>query len=118
LGSGKRCAAAREVRGQAVHVSQLIPASGRSSWSAADRSASSSGDLQKEPPGGVFVEPADHTLGRSRGGLTSKIHLVVEQGQKPLSVVITAGQRGDSLQFDAVLTVNARHPIKRSNYKL
>jgi hypothetical protein len=51
----------------------------------------------------VFVEPADHGLGRSRGGLTSKIHLAVEQGQKPLSVVITAGQRGDSPQFEAVL---------------
>ncbi len=40
---------------------------------------------------------------RSRGGLTSKIHLAVEQGQKPLSVVITAGQRGDSPQFEPVL---------------
>ncbi|WUX68372.1 IS5 family transposase [Streptomyces sp. NBC_01429] len=59
--------------------------------------------LQKEPPGGIFVEPADHGLGRSRGGLTSKIHLAVEQGQKPLSVVITAGQRGDSPQFEPVL---------------
>ncbi|MFH8679547.1 IS5 family transposase [Streptomyces lydicus] len=35
--------------------------------------------------------------------LTSKIHLAVEQGQKPLSVVITAGQRGDSPQFEPVL---------------
>ncbi|MFE8993861.1 transposase [Streptomyces collinus] len=35
--------------------------------------------------------------------MTSKIHLAVEQGQKPLSVVITAGQRGDSPQFEAVL---------------
>ncbi|MFD4246965.1 IS5 family transposase [Streptomyces sp. NPDC058525] len=60
-------------------------------------------DLQKEPPGGIAVEPADHGLGRSRGGLTSKIHLAVEQGQKPLSVVITAGQRGDSPQFEPVL---------------
>ncbi|MFD4242176.1 IS5 family transposase [Streptomyces sp. NPDC058525] len=60
-------------------------------------------DLQKEPPGGVAVEPADHGLGRSRGGLTSKIHLAVEQGQKPLSIVITAGQRGDSPQFEPVL---------------
>nr|AAZ23099.1 probable transposase [Streptomyces fradiae] len=65
--------------------------------------AAKKGDLQKEPPGGVFVEPADHGLGRSRGGLTSKIHLAVEQGQKPLSVVITAGQRGDSPQFEPVL---------------
>ncbi|MGI5441674.1 IS5 family transposase [Streptomyces shenzhenensis] len=60
-------------------------------------------DLQKELPGGIAVEPADHGLGRSRGGLTSKIHLAVEQGQKPLSVLITAGQRGDSPQFEPVL---------------
>ncbi|GGR04692.1 IS5 family transposase [Streptomyces pilosus] len=46
---------------------------------------------------------ADHGLGRSRGGLTTKIHLAVKQGQKPLSVVITAGQRGDSPQFEPVL---------------
>ncbi|MFF9090754.1 hypothetical protein ACF1BE_31085 [Streptomyces sp. NPDC014991] len=31
------------------------------------------------------------------------MHLAVEQGQKPLSVVITAGQRGDSPQFEVVL---------------
>jgi transposase len=51
----------------------------------------------------VAAEPADHGLGRSRGGLSTKIHLSCEQGQKPLSVVITAGQRGDSPQFQAVL---------------
>jgi len=53
-----------------------------------------------QPPGG---EPADHGLGRSRGGLSTKIHLSCEQRQKPLSVVVTAGQRGDSPQFTAVL---------------
>jgi transposase len=58
------------------------------------------GDLQAEPPVG---EPADHGLGRSRGGLSTKLHLGCEQGQKPLSIVITAGQRGDSPQFTAVL---------------
>ncbi|MGX8904647.1 IS5 family transposase [Streptomyces netropsis] len=47
--------------------------------------------------------PVDHGLGRSRGGLTTKIHLAVEQGQKPLSIVITAGKRGDSPQFEPVL---------------
>ena len=31
------------------------------------------------------------------------MHLASEQGQKPLSIVITAGQRGDSPQFQAVL---------------
>ena len=48
-------------------------------------------------------ESADHGLGRSRGGLTTKVHLACEQGQKPLSIVITAGQRGDSPQFAPVL---------------
>ncbi|MEV0186463.1 IS5 family transposase [Streptomyces sp. NPDC050625] len=61
------------------------------------------GDLQKEPPGGVFTEPRDHGLGRSRGGFTTKLHLAVEQGQKPMSIVVTAGQRGDSPQFEPVL---------------
>ena len=55
---------------------------------------------QKEPPG---PEPADHGLGRSRGGWTTKVHLACEQGQKPLSMVVTGGQRGDSPQFQAVL---------------
>ncbi|WP_390891395.1 IS5 family transposase [Dactylosporangium roseum] len=58
---------------------------------------------QVEPPGGVEQEPTDHALGRSRGGLTTKIHLGCEQGQKPLSLVLTAGQRGDSPQFTVVL---------------
>ena len=48
-------------------------------------------------------EPADHGLGRSRGGLSTKIHLACEQRQKPLAIVVTAGQRGDSPQFAAVL---------------
>lgn len=61
------------------------------------------GDLQKEPPGSIAVEPADHGLGRSRGRLTTKVHLAAEQGQEPLSVLITAGQRGDSPQFEPVL---------------
>lgn len=49
------------------------------------------------------VEPADHGLGRSRGGLTTKLHLAVEQGQRPLAILLTAGQRGDSPQFQHVM---------------
>jgi transposase len=51
----------------------------------------------------VDTEPADHALGRSRGGLSTKTHLAAEQGHKPLSLLVTAGQRGDSPQFEAVL---------------
>jgi transposase len=61
------------------------------------------GQAQKEPPGGVQTEPGDHGLGRSRGGWTTKTHLACEQGRKLLAAVVTAGQRGDSPQFIAVL---------------
>jgi transposase len=57
-------------------------------------------EVQAEPPGD---EPADHGLGRSRGGLTTKIHLACEQGRGPMSVLITAGQRADCPQFVRVL---------------
>ena len=57
-------------------------------------------DRQVEPPG---PEPVDHALGRSRGGLSTKIHLACEQGRKPVSLVLTPGQRGDGPQFVAVL---------------
>lgn len=51
----------------------------------------------------MSVEPADHGLGRSRGGWTTKLHLACEQGRKPLALLITPGQWGDSPQFAAVL---------------
>jgi len=61
-------------------------------------------DAQTEPPGAAGApEPADHALGRSRGGLTSKFHLACEQGRKPLAIVVTAGHRHDSPQFRPVL---------------
>ncbi|MFD0306373.1 hypothetical protein [Streptomyces sp. NPDC127119] len=40
---------------------------------------------------GIGVEPDNHGFGRSRGGLTTKLHLDFEQGHKPVSIVITAG---------------------------
>ncbi|OAP23727.1 Transposase DDE domain protein [Amycolatopsis sp. M39] len=62
------------------------------------------GDAQKElPTGAGNPEPADHAQGRSRGGWTTKLHLATKQEQKPLSLVVTAGQRGDSPQFQVVL---------------
>ncbi|GED90057.1 hypothetical protein TNCT6_71420 [Streptomyces sp. 6-11-2] len=52
--------------------------------------------MQRDKPGGVALEPADHGLGRSRGGLATKVHLAVEHGQKPLSFLIATGQRHNS----------------------
>jgi transposase len=37
------------------------------------------------------------------GGFTTKIHLACEQGQNVMSLLLTAGQRGDSPQFQNVL---------------
>ena len=61
------------------------------------------GSAQREPPGGVRAESADHGLGRSRGGFSTKVHLACEQGHKPLAIVVTAGQRGDAPQFTTVM---------------
>ncbi|MGR6999284.1 IS5 family transposase [Yinghuangia aomiensis] len=48
-------------------------------------------------------EPADHALGRSRGGLTTKVHLAADGRCRPLGFVGTAGQHGDAPQFASVL---------------
>lgn len=45
----------------------------------------------------------DEGLGRSRGGLTCKIHLAGEGGCRPLSFVITPGQWGDAPQLIPVM---------------
>ena len=39
------------------------------------------------------TEPVDHAIGRSRGGPTTKIHLACDGHGRPLSVVLTGGQR-------------------------
>ncbi|WP_436319763.1 IS5 family transposase [Streptomyces syringium] len=54
-------------------------------------------------PEGLEAEPADHATGRSRGGLTTKIHLAVDSSFHVLATVITAGQRGDAPAFTEVM---------------
>lgn len=49
------------------------------------------------------AKPSRESLGRSRGGLTSKIHLAADTRCRPISRVTTAGHRHDSLAFDPVL---------------
>ncbi|THA99006.1 IS5 family transposase [Streptomyces sp. LRa12] len=45
----------------------------------------------------------DEGLGRSRGGLTSKIHLASDGGCRPLALLVTPGQWGDAPQMIPVL---------------
>ncbi|MCG7205174.1 IS5 family transposase [Streptomyces arenae] len=42
-------------------------------------------------------EPDDHALGRSRGGLTTKIHLACDGRGRTLALLVTAGQRHDGI---------------------
>ncbi|MGP8303607.1 IS5 family transposase [Streptomyces inhibens] len=56
------------------------------------------------PKKGVPVQHReDEGLGRSRGGLTSKIHLACEGGLRPLAVLVTPGQTHDGTVFEAVV---------------
>ena len=41
-------------------------------------------------------EPDDHAIGRSRGGLTTKIHALTDPREAPVAVRLTAGQAGDN----------------------
>jgi transposase len=45
-------------------------------------------------------QPGRESLGRSRGGLTTKIHLAADARCRPIARITTAGHRHDSLAFD------------------
>ena len=47
--------------------------------------------------------PFREGLGRSRGGLTTKIHLAADQRCRPVAFVTSEGQRHDSIAFETVL---------------
>lgn len=48
-------------------------------------------------------EPRDHALGRSRGGFTTKIHLVTDGRGLPLAAALSAGQAHESRHAARVL---------------
>ena len=47
--------------------------------------------------------PDREALGRSRGGVSTKIHIAADSRCRPVARVTTAGQRHDSLAFEAVM---------------
>ncbi|MGW3520200.1 IS5 family transposase [Streptomyces hydrogenans] len=49
------------------------------------------------------AEPDDHALGRSRGGLSTKVHLASDARARPLALRVTAGQAGDAPAFETVM---------------
>jgi len=48
-------------------------------------------------------EPEDHALGRSRGGISTKIHILCDGQGHPLDIVVTAGQAHESTVLDTLL---------------
>lgn len=55
--------------------------------------------MEKRDP----VEPADHALGRSRGGLSCKIHVLCDGAGHPLHFELTAGQTHECAALDTVM---------------
>jgi transposase len=58
------------------------------------------------------AKPADReALGHSRGGLSTKVHLVADQRCRPVAFVTTVGQRHDAVAFELTLSkVAVRRP--------
>lgn len=61
------------------------------------------GSNDTNPEAGQDKTRDREALGRSRGGLSTKIHLSADTRCRPLTRVTTAGQRHDSLAFELVL---------------
>ena len=60
------------------------------------------------------VEPADHAIGRSRGGLSTKIHTLTDDRTRPVAVILTPGQSGDNPQLEPLLDLHRQqYPLAR-----
>lgn len=55
----------------------------------------------RRPPGGGGA--GGEGLGRSRGGFTTKLHLSADGRCRPLSLIVTPGQRADCTRFKPAL---------------
>lgn len=57
-----------------------------------------------EERGGPFHKGGpDHAIGRSRGGLSTKINALVDQDGLPLRIVLSAGQASDKAAVEALI---------------
>nr|WP_257019716.1 transposase [Streptomyces sp. TLI_235] len=60
-------------------------------------------------------EAGEHALGRSRGGLSTKVHLACDGRGRPLGFVLTGGNRNDGTRFEAVMAdIRPPSPSPRS----
>ena len=65
------------------------------------RGASSNDKNSRPEP--LIREPADHAIGRSRGGLTTKVHALTEGAGRILVVLLTGGNVHDSPMFTQLM---------------
>src|SRR5699024_1903350 len=81
---------------------RTAPWAGRSPSTARSAALTSTAPPSGAPQGAQWnhknlrIEPADHALGRSRGGLSTKIHQLVDGHGLPLVILCGPGQGGDS----------------------
>jgi len=59
-------------------------------------------------------EPPDHALGRSRGGFSTKIHIVCDSHGVIVAIHVTAGQRHESKAFEPTMARRLFHRRKGS----
>lgn len=57
--------------------------------------------------------PREEALGRGRGGFSTKVHLRVEGGGKPLALLLTPGQRHEATAFEALMEQGAVKRVGR-----
>jgi putative transposase len=53
-------------------------------------------------------EPAGHAIGRSRGGLTTKVHALADAGIRPVALLLSAGQAGGNPRLVPLLDALAQ----------
>jgi putative transposase len=54
-------------------------------------------------------EPADHALGRSRGGWTTKIHALTDELCSPVTLLLSPGQAGDNPMLRPLIQAHREH---------
>ena len=60
-------------------------------------------DPTNMPPGQKKTPPDEEALGRSRGGLSTKVHLRTDKNGRLMHLVLTPGQRHEATQVEALL---------------
>ncbi|MFI0374518.1 IS5 family transposase [Actinomadura sp. 1N219] len=60
-------------------------------------------DRQSDPSDGQSGQGAGQAIGRSRGGLTTKAHVIVEGRGLPMAMLVTAGNVHDSTVFEQLM---------------